>query len=84
MLQKQKIVEVKLKDGSRSKGIATGNNAAWMCICGRMEPILGRSGLMVEGVSDGLGIECPDCKRKYFVVPDGKDQASVLNIVEID
>jgi hypothetical protein len=83
MPQKQKIVEVKLKDGSISKGIATCNNAAWKCVCGRMEPLLGRSGL-VNSVSDGLRVDCPDCRRKYFVVPDGKYQARVLEVVEID
>lgn len=81
MPPKQKIVQVKLKDGSISKGIATGTNAAWLCVCGRTEPLLGKSGV-VDGGS-GLHVECPDCKRKYVVMPDGRDFAPVLKIVEI-
>ncbi len=83
MPEKQKVVEIKLKDGSISKGIATGNNAAWICVCGRTEPLLGQSGLM-NGISGGVSINCPDCGRKYFVVPEGKDCAPVLEVIEID
>jgi hypothetical protein len=83
MPQTQKIVSVQLKDGRKSKAIATGNNAAWMCICGRVDPLLGRSGLM-KGVSEGFRIECPDCARRYFVVPDGKNQGAVLKVIEIE
>jgi S1-C subfamily serine protease len=38
MPQAQKIVEVELKDGRKSKGIATGNNAARLCVCGHAAP----------------------------------------------
>jgi len=81
MPQKQKIVQVKLKDGSISKGIATGNNAAWLCVCGRMEPLLGKSGVLDGG--SGLHVQCPDCKRTYLVMPDGNDLALVLKVVEV-
>lgn len=83
MAQKQKIVEVQLKDGNISKAIATGNNAAWICACGRLDPLLGRSGL-IKGVSKGFRIDCPDCARKYFIVPDGKDQGPVLKVIEVE
>ena len=83
MPQKQKLIEVKLKDGSTRKGIATGNNAAWMCVCDRNNPLLGKSGLL-NGVSKGFRVDCPDCKRRYFVVPDGKSQGPVLEVVEAD
>ena len=83
MSQAQKIVAVQFKDGRKSKAIATGNNAAWICACGRIDPLLGRSGL-IKGVSQGFCIDCPDCVRKYFVVPDGKDQGAVLKVIEID
>lgn len=81
MSQKQKVIQVKLKDGSIRKGIATGNNAAWLCICGRTDPLLGRSGLL-NGVSEGFRVDCPNCMRRYFVVPDGKNQGPVLEVVE--
>ena len=58
MSQKQKEIEVKLKDGSIRKGIATGNNAAWICVCGLPDPLLGRSGFS-KGVSEGFRVDCP-------------------------
>jgi hypothetical protein len=83
MPQPQNIVDVELKGGKRSKAIATGNNAAWICPCGRQEPLLGRSGAL-SGVSGGFRVDCPSCNRKYFVVPNGKDQGAVLKVVETD
>ena len=82
MPQAQRIVEVQLKGGSKSKGIATGNNAAWLCVCGRAAPLLGRSG-SIKDVSHSMRVDCPDCRRQYFVVPDGHDQGAVLKVVEV-
>ncbi len=82
MPQKQKIVEIELKTGKISKAIATGNNAAWMCVCGRKTPLLGRSGL-VGRLAEGFCVDCPNCGRSYYVIPDGKDQGAVLKIVEV-
>jgi hypothetical protein len=30
-----------------------------------------------------LSIECPDCQRKYFVVPEDKDRGRVIEVQEI-
>ncbi len=83
MPQTQTTVDIQFKDGRKSKAIATGNNTAWICFCGRAEPLLGLSG-STKGVSDGFRIDCPDCGRRYFVVPDGKDQGAVLKVIEVD
>ncbi|MBT3177222.1 MAG: hypothetical protein HOG03_09550 [Desulfobacula sp.] len=82
MSQKQKIVEVLLKSGKTSKAIATGNNAAWICVCGRNDPLLGRSSL-VDRLAAGFRVDCPDCSCCYYVIPDGKDQGAVLNVIEV-
>ncbi len=82
MPQQQKIVEVELKIGKTSKAIATGNNAAWICTCGRNVPLLGRTGLL-HRLAGGFRVDCPDCNRCYQVVPDGKDQGTVLKVVEV-
>ena len=82
MPQKQRIVEVELKSGEISKAIATGNNAAWMCVCGRKDPLLGRSGL-VNRLENGFRVDCPNCRCSYYVIPDGKDQGAVLKILEV-
>ncbi len=82
MSQKQRIVEVELKSGKISKAIATGNNAAWLCMCGRKEPLLGRAG-QVDRLAGGFRVDCPDCKCGYYVIPDGKDQGAVLKVIEV-
>lgn len=82
MPQAQKVIDIELSTGAKSRGIATGNNAAWLCICGRKEPLVGRSGAM-GGVSEAMRVDCPDCSRRYFVVPSGKDQGAVLKVVEV-
>jgi hypothetical protein len=82
MPQAQKIVVVELIDGSTSRAIATGNNAAWICVCGRRDPLIGRTGAL-KGVSPGTSVDCPKCSRKYFVVPKEKDQGPVSKVVEV-
>lgn len=71
-----------LKSGEVKQAVATGNNAAWLCPCGRGLPLVGRSG-SVKGVSENTEVECPSCGRAYFVVPDGYDQAAALEVREV-
>jgi hypothetical protein len=44
--------------------------------------LLARTGL-VGGASNSTRVDCPDCDRKYFVVPNGNDQGAVLKVVEL-
>jgi len=82
MSQKQHVVGLIFLDGQRREAVATGNNAAWHCECDRELPLIGCSGSQ-KGPSDGLSIECPDCQRKYFVVPEDKDRGRVIEVQEI-
>jgi hypothetical protein len=82
MPQKQRIVDVELISGKKLKGIATGNNAAWLCACGRKIPLMGRTGLE-DRLADGFRVACPDCACNYSVIPDGKDMGPVLKIIEV-
>lgn len=82
MSQKQEIVNLIVRDGSRRQAVATGNNAAWLCACGRLLPLLGRTGLL-KGPSAATEIRCPDCDRRYFVRPKNKDQGPVLEVIEL-
>ena len=82
MPQQQRIVEIELNNGEKSKAIATGSNAAWICKCRRKVPLLGRTGL-VDRLADEFRVDCPDCKSSYYVIPDGNDQGAVLKIVEV-
>ena len=80
--QKQNIVPLVLFRRAPEQAMATGNNAAWTCVCRRALPLVGRSG-SVEGVSQTSRVDCPDCGRRYFVVPDGPDGGGVLEVREV-
>jgi DNA-directed RNA polymerase subunit RPC12/RpoP len=82
MPQKQETVNLIFRDGTRSLAVATGNNAAWLCPCGRILPLLGRTGTL-KGPSAPMQVDCPDCDRRYFVRPKNKDQGPVLEITEL-
>ena len=68
-------------NAQRRQAVVTGNNAAWLCICGRTLPLVGRSGSL-KGVSEGTRIDCSDCHHRYSVVPEGKDQGAVKEVRE--
>ena len=82
MPQKQLSVNLIFRDGRKQPAVATGNNAAWICSCGRNLPLLGRSGSL-KGASESTQVQCPDCRRHYFVAPKGKDRGPVLQVVEL-
>jgi hypothetical protein len=82
MPQEQKIVPLVLFRREPGQAVATGNNAAWICVCRRALPLVGRSGSM-KGVDLKTRVVCPDCGRRYFVVPDGKDGAAALEVREV-
>jgi hypothetical protein len=82
MPQEQRIVTLQFLNNDKGSAVATGNNAAWLCVCPRTVPLVGRSG-KINGPSDGMRIECPDCRRSYFVFPDGRDYNRVLRVEEI-
>ena len=82
MPQAQHIVPLYFLGEVQGHAVATGNNAAWICQCDRALPLVGRSGL-ASGVTDGYRIDCPNCDRRYFVVPDGGDLKRVLRVEEV-
>ncbi len=82
MPQQQRPVKVIFLDGSTQPAEATGNNAAWLCPCGRGLPLLGRTGFL-KGASEAMRVECSECHRDYFVAPKDKDQGPVLEIREL-
>lgn len=83
MPQQQHIIRLIFIDGTEKQAIATGNNAAWHCLCTRTLPLIGRSGTKIDG-SQGFRVDCPECSRRYFVVPDDKDFGKVLEVRESD
>jgi hypothetical protein len=82
MPQAQNSAPLVFQLGPAGTATATGNNAAWQCACGRPEPLIGRSGA-VAGATPGTEVVCPACKQRYFVRPDGYDQAAVPRVEEL-
>ena len=82
MAQEQRIVPLVFFKREPGQAVSTGNNAAWICVCRRVLPLIGRTGL-VKGVAEATRVVCPDCGRGYFVVPDGYDQAAAREVREV-
>ncbi|MDD9815429.1 MAG: hypothetical protein OXU31_05555 [Gammaproteobacteria bacterium] len=64
--QEQRIIEV--RNGADGKGVATGNNAAWLCDCGYELPLVGTS-------FSSIGrrpVMCEKCAKEYMV--EGNNQ----------
>jgi hypothetical protein len=62
MTQEQRQVKIFFLVDGQELASATGNNASWLCPCGYKMPLIGRSGNTL--------VKCPDCSRKYLVVPE--------------
>jgi hypothetical protein len=81
MSQMQNTVMLVLLNGQRRDAVATGNNAAWICECPRKVPLIGRTGSK-NAPSAASIVECPDCQRRYVVVPEDKDLGRVSEVRE--
>lgn len=78
----QRIVEVRFKDGDTCSIVSESGNAAWMCKCGRIDPLIGRCGGAQNRSGDGH-LTCPDCERCYRVSRAMHEKKEVLRIVEV-
>ncbi|MEC4089966.1 hypothetical protein [Pseudoalteromonas rubra] len=77
MSQQQRKVPLLFKEKPEKVAIATGNNAAWLCHCGRALPLLGKAG-QLKGPSENTKVTCEECSASYFVEPDGGDYKRTL------
>ena len=82
MPQEQKIIPLVVFRRAPAQAVATGNNAAWICVCRRALPLIGRTGA-VKGADAKTRVDCPECGRRYFVVPDGYDRAAAHEVREV-
>jgi hypothetical protein len=67
MPQKQNPIDIRFLDDNVGRAIRTGNNAAWMCPCGRRQPLLGYSS-SGNPPGEAAVVACPDCGRRYQVL----------------
>ena len=82
MSQKQLVIPLSGLDGKERTAVATGNNAAWLCLCRRSLPLIGKSG-DPKGPSEGTKIQCPDCNRTFFVVPKTTNLTSAVEVQQL-
>jgi len=62
------IIDVRCFDGSVIKANAIGNNAAWLCPCGYVLPLIASLRIARE-------VSCPPCHRRYRLEPDNENRA---------
>lgn len=53
-------VPIHWRNGSQTKGLAVGNNAAWNCCCGQI--------LLVPHEGMYQIAPCPDCQRTFRII----------------
>jgi hypothetical protein len=70
MPQSQLEIPLQFADGTVSIAVLTGNNAAWMCGCGRVLPLIGYSD-SVDTRHASSDVVCPQCGAAYRVVAPG-------------
>ena len=77
-LQEQKTISLMLKSGESREAVSTGNNAAWLCLCGRGLPLIGTT------LGPPREVECLDCHRLYGLIPEGIPGTKVLKVEELN
>ena len=80
--QEQRTVELKMLDRSVRTATATGNNAAWLCVCGYKKPLIGRTFEATPKVTQF--VECEKCHKHYHLYPEnGELQRRVEFVQEV-
>lgn len=76
----QREIPLYALDGKVLDAGGIGNNAAWLCLCGRSRPLVGSLRIARE-------VGCPDCSRSYILIstdPDNPAAGRVARIKEVD
>lgn len=82
MAQIRNIIPLVFQVAPQGEAIATGNNAAWHCICDKKPIQIGRTGLLGR-ITEGYVVECLECGARYFVEPRDHDQDVATRVIEI-
>lgn len=69
MAQTLSNIPLQLREGPAREAVAVGNNAAWLCPCGRNLPLLGRTHGSPSEAPANYRVVCPSCNRQYIVDP---------------
>ena len=68
-------------NGTRVQVMASGNNAAWHCVCND-KPLL-VSHTCSQDRAENDRVDCPVCGRQYFVIGEGARFSKVIKIEEV-
>jgi len=80
--QEQRVIPLVLFRRAPGQGVSTGDHAAWICVCRRGQPLIGRLG-PAQGVLESAKVVCPDCGRAYVVVAAQPDARKATEIREV-
>ena len=84
MPQTLRNIPLQLKDGAAREAVAVGNNAAWLCPCGRPLPLLGRTHDRPGEAPANYRVVCPSCNRQYIIDPaDESPQGRAVQVREL-
>jgi hypothetical protein len=78
MPQEQRVIPLVLFRRAPSEAVGVADYAAWICVCRRSQPLLGRAAT-AQPVLESSKVKCPDCGRGYVVVAatSGKEVKAV-------
>ncbi len=77
-------IPLQLRDGPAREAVAVGNNAAWLCPCGRSLPLLGRTHDRPGEAPANYRVVCPSCNRQYIIdPPEDAPQARAMQVREL-
>lgn len=84
MPQTLRNIPLQLSDGPACEAVAVGNNAAWLCPCGRPLPLLGRTHDRPGEAPANYRVVCPGCNRQYIIDPaDDSPQGRAVQVREL-
>jgi len=75
MAEQREILLFRL-NGSIGEASGVGNNAAWMCVCKRIRPLVGSLRIARE-------VDCPDCSRRYQLVSTNAENPAAGRVAKI-
>ena len=64
-------IDLRLLDSSAAKATGLGNNAAWLCPCGRALPLIASLVIARE-------VSCPTCGKHYRLLANAANQADTV------
>ena len=83
MPQEQRAIPLILFRRAAGQAVGTADYAAWICVCRRAQPLLGRAAFG-PAIAEPSKVKCPDCGRSYIVTQEGSGkEAKAVEVREV-